>query len=260
KLSRRRHESMVTVDIGSLTESLFEIELFGHVKGAFTDAKVDRAGKFEVASGGTLLLDEIGNIPLHLQSKLLTAIQSRTITRVGSNKIIPIDIRMICATNKDLSKMVTENLFREDLLYRINTIHITIPPLRDRKEDIIPLALIFLSKYSKKYGKNIENIDTKASTMLESYHWSGNIRELQHSIEKAVMLAESGELTDRDLFLVQKDFKVEANDAAVFTLEDIEKEAIKAALTKHNWNLSAVAQQLDITRQTLYNKLKKYNL
>lgn len=260
KLSRRRHESMVTVDIGSLTESLFESELFGHVKGAFTDAKVDRAGKFEVASGGTLLLDEIGNIPLHLQSKLLTAIQSRTITRVGSNKIIPIDIRMICATNKDLSKMVTENLFREDLLYRINTIHITIPPLRDRKEDIIPLALIFLSKYSKKYGKNIENIDTKASTMLESYHWSGNIRELQHSIEKAVILAESGELTDRDLFLVQKDFKVEANDAAVFTLEDIEKEAIKAALTKHNWNLSAVAQQLDITRQTLYNKLKKYNL
>lgn len=263
RLSSRQGESMVSVDIGSLPESLFESELFGHVKGAFTDAKGDRAGKFEVASGGTLFLDEIGNIPLHLQSKLLTAIQSREIVRVGSNRHIPIDIRLIIATNRDLTQMVQEGLFREDLLYRINTIHISLPPLRERREDIIPLAMIFLKRYAAKYGKTITSIDPAAMEKLSEYRWSGNIRELQHSIEKGVILSDGGTLQEKDFLLVRNTTSEEGsplvydNDS---TLEEMECNMIRNALKKHAGNLSSVATQLGITRQTLYNKLKKYEL
>ncbi|MDZ4059418.1 MAG: sigma-54 dependent transcriptional regulator, partial [Bacteroidales bacterium] len=185
--SARSEESMVRVDVGSLPETLFESELFGHVKGAFTDAKSDRAGKFEVAGGGTLFLDEIGNIPVHLQSKLLTVLQNRAITRIGSNTTHTVDIRLICATNKNMYEMVARGFFREDLLYRINTIDIHIPPLRERREDIVPFALLFLEIYSAKYSKTITGISEKAKDKLRSYIWKGNVRELQHSVEKAVI-------------------------------------------------------------------------
>lgn len=264
RLSARKGESMVSVDIGSLPESLFESELFGHVKGAFTDAKADRAGKFEVASGGTLFLDEIGNIPAHLQSKLLTAIQSKSIVRVGSNKPIPVDIRLITATNKNLDEMVSKGEFREDLLYRINTIHVAIPPLRERADDILPLAKLFLTRYAAKYGKNITSIDSGAAAKLSAYQWNGNIRELQHTVEKAVILSEKSALTADDFLLVhQQEGASAAKGAAALkesTLEEMEKEMIQSALKKHGGNLSLVAQQLGITRQTLYNKLKKYEL
>lgn len=259
RLSPRKNSSMVAVDIGSLPESLFESELFGHVKGAFTDAKNNRAGKFEVAQGGTLFLDEIGNIPLHLQAKILTALQSRTIVRVGSNSPIPIDIRLVCATNKDLEQMVQDGTFREDLLYRINTIHIHIPPLRERKEDIIPFAKMFLKRYAAKYNKNIYTLENSAQKKLTEYRWSGNIRELQHTIEKAVILSNKESLSATDFILTnpssESTFKTKET-----TLEEMEKEMIKSAVRKHSGNLSLVAQQLGITRQTLYNKLKKYEI
>ncbi len=260
RLSKRSQESMVSVDIGSLTETLFESELFGHVKGAFTDAKTDRAGKFEVASGGTLFLDEIGNIPMILQSKLLTVIQNKQVMRVGSNKIIPIDIRLICATNKDLHKMVVDGTFREDLLYRINTIQVAIPPLRDRKEDIIPLSKIFLKKFSKKYDKNISSISKKASEKLINYNWSGNIRELLHTIEKAVILADTDTLQEKDFLLSSKDESLNKNNLKNKTIEEMEVLLIKDAIKQNEGNISLVAKQLGITRQTLYNKIKKYNL
>lgn len=257
---------MVSVDIGSLPESLFESELFGHIKGAFTDAKSDRAGKFEVADGGTLFLDEIGNIPMHLQSKLLSAIQSQNIVRVGSNQSRKIDIRLITATNKNLNDMVLRGEFREDLLYRINTIHITLPPLRDRIDDIIPLSKMFLTKYAVKYGKDIVSIDTGAIQKLLNYKWSGNIRELQHSIEKAVILSEGNSLMEKDFLLISRvdsqfsygEDKGKISDKS--TLEDMEREMIKSSLLRNGGNLSNTAQQLGVTRQTLYNKIKKYEL
>lgn len=266
RLSSRRGESMVSVDIGSLPESLFESELFGHIKGAFTDAKSDRAGKFEVADGGTLFLDEIGNIPMHLQSKLLSAIQSQNIVRVGSNQSRKIDIRLITATNKNLNDMVLRGEFREDLLYRINTIHITLPPLRDRIDDIIPLSKMFLTKYAVKYGKDIVSIDTGAIQKLLNYKWSGNIRELQHSIEKAVILSEGNSLMEKDFLLISRvdsqfsygEDKGKISDKS--TLEDMEREMIKSSLLRNGGNLSNTAQQLGVTRQTLYNKIKKYEL
>ena len=190
RMSRRSGSSMVCVDVGSLPEGLFESELFGHVKGAFTDARADRAGKFEVASGGTLFLDEIGNLPLHLQMKLLTAIQTKSVTRVGSNTPIPVDIRLICATNRDLAKMVASGAFREDLYFRINTIHLTLPPLRERPGDIVPLAQMFMRRYAVKYGKDVIDITEEALKALEACVWKGNIRELQHVVEKAVILAD----------------------------------------------------------------------
>lgn len=259
RLSLRKGGSMVSVDIGSLPESLFESELFGHVKGAFTDAKSNRAGKFEVAEGGTLFLDEIGNIPLHLQSKILTAIQSRTIVRVGSNTPTPIDIRLVCATNKDLDQMVQDGDFREDLLYRINTIHVHIPPLRERKEDILPFANMFLRKYAAKYNKNIFRIEESAAAKLKEYRWNGNIRELQHTVEKAVILSSREALSASDFLLASPSAEpvIKTKDT---TLEEMEKQMIKSAVRKHGGNLSLVAQQLGITRQTLYNKLKKYEI
>lgn len=274
RMSRRAGSSMVNVDVGSLPESLFESELFGHVRGAFTDAKADRAGKFEVASGGTLFLDEIGNIPLHLQAKLLTAIQTKSITRVGSNIPVPVDIRLICATNRDLSRMVTEGLFREDLYFRINTIHLTLPPLRERAEDIIPLAELFMRKYAIKYGKDIKGIKDDARTELVGRPWQGNIRELQHVVEKAVILSENDWLETADFFPEKQDGPVQGDKSRtaaqiikdsvrqgnVVTLDDMEKELIRHAMRQHDGNMSAVAQQLGITRQTLYNKIKKYGL
>lgn len=258
RLSSRSSELMVTVDMGALTESLFESELFGHVKGAFTDARADRIGKFEIARGGTLFLDEIGNLSYHLQAKLLSAIQSRSIVRVGSNQPVQTDIRLICATNRNLPEMVTQKLFREDLLYRINTIHIEIPPLRERKEDILPLAEMFLAKYAAKYHKQGLGIDTAAQKKLRDYPWAGNIRELQHTIEKAAIVCETENIMEDNLLTAPQ--KAPVAQPAVSTLEQMERDMIVRAIRMNDGNMSAVAAQLGITRQTLYNKIKKYEV
>jgi DNA-binding NtrC family response regulator len=253
--SNRSKEVLVSVDMGSLSETLFESELFGHMKGSFTDAHENRQGKFEIADKGTLFLDEIGNLSFHLQSKLLAAIENRTITRIGSNKPIPTDIRLICATNKNIQSMVGTGLFREDLLYRINTIHIELPPLRDRENDIIVLAEFFLKKYTYKYNKPNLKINQQASEKLLAYLWPGNIRELQHTIEKAVILSESNVLKPEDFYL-RSTIPVSVNNNLT-TLEEVEKQMINQALEKNNGNFTAAAEQLGITRQTLYNRLKK---
>lgn len=257
-LSARHRKEMVSVDMGAITESLFESELFGHVKGAFTDAHADRPGKFEVADQSTLFLDEIGNLPYHLQAKLLTAIQRRSIVRVGSNTLVPVDIRLICATNRNLSEMADKGEFREDLLYRINTIHLEIPALRERQEDIIPLAERFIIRFCKQYGKPALRLDNAAREKLMQHPWSGNIRELEHAIEKAVIICD-GAFLSAGLFQLQR--RNEASEIpAASTLEDMEKQMIRRTLDKCGGNLSAVASQLGITRQTLYNKMKKYGL
>ncbi len=257
KLSSRKGELMVTVDVGALPESLFESELFGHVKGAFTDAKTERAGKFEVANHGTLFLDEIGNIPLHLQAKLLTAIQSGQITRIGSNTPVPVDIRLISATNRNILDMAVQGTFREDLLYRINTIHLDIPPLRQRMEDIVPLAETFLVKYATKYNKPALSFSREVKRLLSTYSWPGNIRELQHTVEKAVILS-GGKVIDTDTLLLDTRRRLIADP--VSTLKEIEREVIREAIERHGGNLSAVAGQLGITRQALYNKIKRFEL
>ena len=257
-LSKRSNELLVNVDMGSITETLFESEMFGHVKGAFTDAKDDRTGKFEIAQKGTLFLDEIGNLSAQSQSKLLSALQNRYIIRVGSNKQIPVDIRLICATNCGLPARVSEGLFREDLLYRINTIQIEVPPLRDRVDDIPVLALHFLRIYSEKYNKFNKKISTQALEKLSNYHWPGNVRELQHSIEKAVILSDSSVLSPSDFSFNTASKGVPGDDNA--TLEEMEKKLIAESIKRHDNNLSIVASKLGITRQTLYNKLKKYDL
>lgn len=256
-LSERRNEVMISVDMGAITETLFESELFGHVKGAFTDAKEDRAGKFEAANNGSLFLDEIGNLSYPLQSKLLAAIQSRKITRVGSNKPIDVNIRLICATNSNLQEMVANGVFREDLLYRINTIHIEIPPLRKRGKDILLLADFFLQRYSQKYGKKHLSFAFNTQERLLNYPWPGNVRELQHAIEKAVIMCESSILKPNDFF-----FKTITTELTpqVSTLEEMEKEMIRKAIERNEGNISAIASQLGITRQTLYNKMKKFGL
>lgn len=257
-LSLRRGEMMVSVDMGAISETLFESELFGHIKGAFTDAVTDRAGKFEVAHRGTLFLDEIGNLPLHLQAKLLTVLQSNKIVRVGSNTPQNIDIRLICATNRDLHAMVENGTFREDLLYRINTIHIDIPPLRERKEDILPFAEMFLREYASKYNKKITSFDEDARKELPEYPWHGNIRELQHAIEKAVIMGEEDSIT-ADTLMLKTNRKKTSHQEIFSTLEEMERKMIETAIASHNGNMSAVAEQLGVTRQTLYNKIKKYN-
>jgi DNA-binding NtrC family response regulator len=256
--SARSHEIMVGVDLGSISETLFESELFGHIKGAFTDAKEDRAGKFETASQGTLFLDEIGNIPIGLQAKLLAAIQNKTVTRIGSNTPIPVDIRLISATNKNLQQMIGEGLFREDLLYRINTITIEIPPLRERSSDILPLAEFYLNKYSLKYDKPGLNIGNNAEHRLLDYPWPGNVRELQHCIERAVILADKNEIDEHTLALSSPMNPPESSSPRTF--EEMEKQMIIAAMGKENRNMSAVAKSLGITRPTLYKKMKRYNI
>ena len=257
-LSNRKKEILVPVDMGAITETLFESELFGHVKGAFTDARADRPGKFEVANKGTLFLDEIGNLSYHLQAKLLTALQRRSIVRVGSNTPIPVNIRLICATNRDLQEMVQKGDFREDLLYRINTIHVEIPPLRERPEDIVPLTEIFLSKYTKIYGKTAMCLSLDAKEKLKAQPWFGNIRELEHTIEKAVIIAERSVLDGNDFDFPRAKKKPVTKEAT--TLEEMEYNMIKNAMDKYSGNLSLVASQLGISRQTLYNKIKRYEL
>ena len=257
-LSNRKKETLVPVDMGAITETLFESELFGHVKGAFTDARADRPGKFEVANKGTLFLDEIGNLSYHLQAKLLTALQRRSIVRVGSNTPIPVNIRLICATNRDLQEMVQKGDFREDLLYRINTIHVEIPPLRERPEDIVPLTEIFLSKYTKIYGKTAMCLSLDAKEKLKAQPWLGNIRELEHTIEKAVIIAERSVLDGNDFDFPRAKKKPVTKEAT--TLEEMEYNMIKNAMDKYSGNLSLVASQLGISRQTLYNKIKRYEL
>ena len=257
RLSGRNRELMVTVDLGSLSETLFESELFGHKKGSFTHAVDDRTGKFVLADKGTLFLDEIGNLPLHLQSKLLTVLQNRLVIPVGSNREIPIDVRLVAATNKNPEGMVSENLFRQDLLYRINTIRIDVPPLRERKDDIELLAGFFLDVYSRKYGKPVAGFDGKAMTALIDYGWPGNVRELQHTVEKAVILCEAGSITSGDLQLSVGSFTLPISAA---TLEEMEKIMIVNALKKNPGSMNTAATELGITRQTLYNKIKKYGL
>jgi DNA-binding NtrC family response regulator len=256
-LSNRKKEAMIPVDMGAVTETLFESELFGHVRGAFTDARADRVGKFEAADNGTLFLDEIGNLPYHLQAKLLVAIQSRSIVRVGSNTPIPVNIRLISVTNRNLEALVGKNEFREDLLYRINTIHVEIPPLRERPEDIVPLSEIFLNRYANVYGKPVLRLSNDAKEKLNIQPWFGNIRELQHTVEKAVIISE-GETLNASTFAFPR--KKEAALKEPATLEEMEYNMIKGALDKYNGNLSHVANQLGISRQTLYNKIKRYEL
>jgi len=258
-LSNRFRRDMVTVDMGAVTETLFESELFGHKKGAFTDAHADRPGKFEAANGGTIFLDEIGNLPYHLQSKLLTVLQSRSVVRVGSNEPIPVDVRLICATNANLDERVAQHRFREDLLYRINTIHLEIPPLRERKEDIVPLAELFIERFSKQYDKGTLMLSESTQRKLKEHPWYGNIRELEHAIEKAVIISDSGMLTEAHFHFPKKSLSP-ARESEAETLEDMELVMIRKAIDKHDGNLSAVASQLGITRQTLYNKMKKYGL
>ena len=255
-LSNRRQQEMIAVDMGAITESLFESELFGHVKGSFTDAHTDRTGKFEAADHSTLFLDEIGNLPYHLQAKLLTAIQRRSIVRVGSNTPIPIDIRLICATNRNLQEMADREEFREDLLYRINTIHLEIPPLRERGDDILLFIDTFLRRFTSKYQRPDIRMHEQTIEKLRSYHWPGNIRELQHAIEKAVILCEGNVIRPKDI-LVKQSWKPQTA-SVVPNLEEVERQAIETAILQNNGNLTAAAEQLGISRQTLYNKLKRF--
>lgn len=260
RLSDRGQKPMVCVDAGAITETLFESELFGHVKGAFTDAHTDHTGKMEQANGSTLFLDEIGNIPLHLQAKLLRVLQNRSVTKVGDTRSIPIDIRLICATNKNLEEMVKQGTFREDLYYRINTIHLELPPLRERPDEIVPLANLFISRYAEKYHRPVTGLTDAARQVLLANHWCGNIRELQNGIEKAVILAD-GDKLDAEDFLLPLSVSGGAKPAAeAETLEEVEERTIRAAMDRFGGNLTHVAKSLNISRPTLYAKLKKYNI
>ena len=256
--SLRSGKPMVAVDAGAITETLFESELFGHVKGAFTDAHTDHAGKFEQADGGTLFLDEIGNIPPHLQAKLLRAIQNRSIVRVGGSESRPVNIRLICATNMNLEQLVAEGRFREDLYYRINTVHIALPPLRERKEDIVPLAQLFLDRMAKKYHRPLTGITPEAAELLKAQRWSGNIRELQNCIEKAVILSEGDELSAKD---IQLDRAAAPSVTTIKAVSEAEEELlVRDAMERTAGNISAAAKMLGVSRPTLYAKLKKYGL
>jgi len=257
--SCRADEAFISVDIGTITETLFESEMFGHIKGAFTDAKEDKTGWFETASGCTLFLDEIGNLSLTMQSKLLTAIQNRVIYKVGSKTAIPFDIRLICATNKNLEEMVSNDLFREDLYYRINTIVIEIPPLRDRGEDIVLLAEHFLKEYAAKYEKFSLKFNSKTLDKLMKYNWPGNVRELRHTIEKAVILCESDILRPED-FIISHSSQQTSLQQKPPTFAEIEKQALQSALNNNNGSVLKASKELDIARQTMYNKMQKYNL
>lgn len=255
--SHRCNELFVLVDLSSLTESLFESELFGHKKGSFTNAYEDKTGRFTMADKGSLFLDEIGNIPLNLQSKILTVLQTRLVTPVGSNLEIPVDFRLICATNKNLTEMVAGNQFRQDLLYRMNTIRIHLPPLRERPEDIEDLAIHYLNTYSRKYNKPDLRLNEEAVLKLRRNPWYGNIRELQHSIEKAVILSEGDSLRSSDFIFFDDDITPHSQSE---TLEEMEKKMILSTLKKNSFSQNITAEQLGITRQTLYNKIKKYGI
>jgi transcriptional regulator with PAS, ATPase and Fis domain len=244
--------------LGAVTETLFESELFGHKKGSFTDAREDRPGRFELANGGTLFLDEIGNLSMSLQSKLLSALQSRQVTRVGSNQHIDVDIRLICATNMPLHQMVKEGKFRQDLLYRINTVELTIPPLCERIDDIPMLANHFLNYYSKKYRKDVLTISPEALNKLKKYAWPGNVRELQHAIERALIMADSPTLQESDFLFSRKGNEAQASDT--LNLDEVEKSAVTKAIQLHNGNISKAADELGLTRASLYRRMEKYGI
>lgn len=258
KKSKRNDQVFMSVDLSALTETLFESELFGYTKGAFTDAKEDKQGKIEAAHGGTLFLDEIGNLPMHLQSKLLTVLQTKSITRIGSNKPIPVDFRLICATNKPLHTLISENQFREDLLFRINTVEIEVPPLRKRKKDITIFSNYFLDIYSKKYGKGKLELSKSANQKLENYSWPGNIRELKHAMERAVILTTKNTLTPDDFAFTDLSSNTAHHDT--LNLDELEKLAIQKAIKKSEGNMSKAAYFLGISRTTLYAKISKYGI
>jgi len=255
--SSRRNEVFVKVDLGAIAESLFESELFGHKKGAFTDAREDRTGRFALADGGTLFLDEIGNLSLAMQAKLLTAIQAKSVTPVGSDAAIKTDCRIIAATNENLQKLIANKKFREDLLYRINTVEITIPPLRERQEDVALLARHYFNIYNQKYRKSLELSD-EAVQHLKKHSWRGNVRELQHAIERAVIMADDAQLTAENFLLKAETGSVNRSDT--LKLEEIEKGAIEEAIRKHSGNMSKAAQELGLGRTTLYRKMEKYGI
>ena len=259
RASSRSEDIFITVDLGSLTETIFESELFGHVKGAFTDAKEDRIGRFEAANAGTLFLDEIGNLTLPLQSKLLRVIEKREIIRVGSNRPIPVDIRLICATNRNLKKMVAEGVFREDLLYRINTVEIAVPPLRDRTEDIPLLAEYFLERYTRKHQKENLRLPDDVLGKLQQYDWPGNIREFQHAVERAVILSDGKMLKPKD-FQIYESADQDEPEPGNYNLEKLEKRAIEKCIRKYGGNITKAAEELGITRGALYRRIEKYGL
>lgn len=260
--SKRSDSTFVKVDLGAIAETLFESELFGHKKGAFTDAQQDRMGRFELASSGTLFLDEIGNLPLPLQAKLLSVLQNRVITRLGSNKSIPIDIRLVCATNMPLLEMVNEKGFRQDLLYRINTVEIKLPPLRERPGDIPLLVTHFFKQFKRKYHKPNLKIDKVVIKQLMGHQWPGNIRELRHAVERAVILSDGNELGIQDFILQgsNNSSSLEGVGLDTYNLEELERWAIRKALTKHTGNISRAAEELGLTRATLYRRMDKYGL
>jgi len=258
RLSRRAGKVMVCVDAGAITETLFESELFGHVKGAFTDARNDHPGKFEQAEGGTLFLDEIANIPIQSQAKLLRVLQNRSVTRVGDTKSIPVDIRLICATNADVPALVRNGKFREDLYYRLNTISLELPPLRERRDEIIPLAERFMKEFAEKYRRTVSSFSSKAIDELTGYPWPGNIRELRNCVEKAVILSEGETITTFSLEPVHIQKADSENDPT--TIADAEEGAIRAAMSRYGGNISLVAKSLGVSRPTLYAKLKKYGI
>lgn len=262
RASPRKEEVFVNVDLGAISESLFESELFGYKKGAFTDAKEDRAGRFEASHKGTIFLDEIGNLSVTLQVKLLSVLQNRKITRLGSTREIPIDVRLVTATNMPLYEMVKEGKFRQDLLYRINTVEIQMPPLRERTEDIPLLAEHFLDIYCKKYKMPKKRIDASTMKRLQMHNWPGNIRELQHAIERAVILSDSTVLQPGDFFLDQSNEGKESStlDTDNLTLEDTEKMMIRKVMDKHGGNISRAAKELGLTRASLYRRIDKYGI
>jgi len=258
--SARNKEVFLSVDMGSISESLFESELFGHVKGAFTDAALDRPGRFEVASGGTLFLDEIASLPLQMQSKILRALETRQVVRLGSSKAVPIDIRLICATNMNLAEMVSRNEFRQDLLYRINTVEIHLPPLRERGEDVQLLAEHFLRMYCRKYHKPLKGMSPATANKIREYHWPGNVRELRHCMERAVILSENQVLQPEDFLFSAAAAGDEGIMFENYNLELVEKMVIRRVIEKHRGNISHAADELGLTRASLYRRMSKYGL
>lgn len=258
--SLRADGAFIHVDLGAIPETLFESELFGHVKGAFTDAKENRTGRFEMASGGTLFLDEIGNLPLTLQAKLLTSIQNKTITPVGSSKSISLDVRLICATNQSLQKMVTQNKFRQDLLYRINTVEINLPPLRNRPEDFPLLSEYFHNIFKKKYHKPRQKVKKEVYEEFRKYDWPGNVRELQHVIERATIMSEDDVLSPQSFLLTNRNLNEPVETSTTLRIENVEKKTIQKALKVYNGNVSKAASELGYGRSTIYRKMKKYGI
>jgi transcriptional regulator with PAS, ATPase and Fis domain len=258
--SPRKEEVFISVDLGSITESLFESELFGYEKGAFTDAKKDKPGRFEVASGGSLFLDEIGNLSMPFQSKLLTVLERREVIRVGATRSKSIDVRLICATNNNIHQMVSESAFRQDLLYRVNTVEIHLPPLRDRSGDIPLLANHYTKLYSKKYKKNLKGISSTAIKKLSQYAWPGNVRELQHAIERGVIMTDTDILQPEDFILSSQTSKSNDLEISTYNLDEVEKQIILKVMKQSQGNISQAAQELGITRASLYRRMEKYDL